>query len=161
MAIGDSHILYNSVPLYPNDISDPQHLVWNNGMAECWFFDGMLILMECWFWWNADFDGMLTDELPTIQILFVGTIPWNGSLLEWRQFLDCRNVNKGEVREWRNDGTEWRNDWTEPMEPSNGCFGMDMEGLEIWLKDVWTNRFWKQFLGMITVFWSDNRVLEW
>ena len=47
MAIGDSHILYNSVPMYPDDISDPQHLVWNNGMAECWFSDGLLILMDC------------------------------------------------------------------------------------------------------------------
>ena len=81
MAIGDSHILYNSVPLYPDDISDPQHLVWNNGMAECWFFDGLLILTDCQLGYLAE--------------------PCLGEycLLEWRQFLDCRNVNKGGVRE--------------------------------------------------------------
>ena len=47
MVIGDSHILYNSVPLYPDIMSDLQHLFWNNRMAECWFFDGMLALMDC------------------------------------------------------------------------------------------------------------------
>ena len=59
-------------------------------------FDGLLILMDCWL-------GYLTE-------------PCLGEycLLEWRQFLDCRNVDNGEVREWRNDGTEWRNDRTEP-----------------------------------------------
>ena len=32
MVIGDSHILYSSVPLYPDIMLDLQHLFWNNGM---------------------------------------------------------------------------------------------------------------------------------
>ena len=53
------------------------------------------------------------------RILFVGMETIFG-------LSECKHGRSEGVTEW-NDGTTERS----PLEPSNGCFGMDMEGLEI------------------------------